>query len=256
MITQGEGTHPVLLLHGFLGSGRNLRGLASAWLAHDPNLQMIMPDHLGHGRSPPLAPNANLEQLAQALWDLMDELAITSALPLVGHSMGGRVALVARRLRPERVSSVHLLDISPGALIQPSATSAIVQILCDAPSRTDNRQQMRDILETAGIERPIAEWLLMNGSTNSNGFCWHIDREALRCMHNIHAQENLWPDIEPAKRTTLIKAANSEFIPDKDMTRLRSLGVRSIIIEDAGHFLHAERPDEVAQQLARYIAEI
>ncbi|HVQ77182.1 MAG TPA: alpha/beta fold hydrolase, partial [Candidatus Binatia bacterium] len=98
----GAGPSPVLLLHGFLGSGRNLGGLARRLAAGDPGLSVITLDLTGHGSSPPLpsgahaAPGgADLAMLAGDVLATADALGLRAPVPIVGHSLGGRVALRA-----------------------------------------------------------------------------------------------------------------------------------------------------------------
>src|SRR5947209_6440758 len=92
----GNGTRPVILLHGFLGSGRNLSSLARTWSQADPSRAFLMTDLTGHGVSPPLPPGATLETLARDVLDTAAAEGLRESLTVVGHSMGGRVALQAK----------------------------------------------------------------------------------------------------------------------------------------------------------------
>src|SRR4051794_18842788 len=65
----GGGDHPTVLLHGFLGSGKNLRTLAQRWSERDSSRVFVMPDLTGHGASPPLPPDAGVDTLAADLRD-------------------------------------------------------------------------------------------------------------------------------------------------------------------------------------------
>src|SRR5262245_25605070 len=102
----GAGPRSTLLLHGFLGSGKNLRTLAQRWAALAPARTILVPDLPGHGDSPALPPDADLDALAAAA--LASATGLPGPLTVVGHSLGGRVALAAARRAPDRLSDVVL----------------------------------------------------------------------------------------------------------------------------------------------------
>src|SRR3954471_9459347 len=60
----GEGDRPTILLHGFLGAGKNLRSMAQAWAQRDPSRLFLVPDLTGHGASPPLPSHPSVYTLA------------------------------------------------------------------------------------------------------------------------------------------------------------------------------------------------
>ncbi|MEO1171600.1 MAG: alpha/beta fold hydrolase, partial [Myxococcota bacterium] len=160
---RGDGPHVTFMLHGFLGTGRNLASLARRWVEADPSRTLVMADMTGHGTSPPLPDPPNLEAVARDLLELMESAVGDEPAPVVGHSMGGRVALQARMLAPERVSSVTLLDISPSP-IEPRVGSLepVLNALTEAPATAESRDAMRQTLTGAGISRALSDWLLMN----------------------------------------------------------------------------------------------
>src|SRR3954471_1023393 len=112
----GAGDHPTVLLHGFLGAGKNLRTLAQRWSERDPARLFVMPDLTGHGASPPLPPDAGIETLAADLGETVRAEGLPGPVSLVGHSLGGRAALGLVRLEPSLVRDVVLLDITPGPI--------------------------------------------------------------------------------------------------------------------------------------------
>jgi lipase len=96
---------PVLAIHGITSSSR-------AWAAfarHLPDVCVIAPDLRGRGRSRDLAPSAGLRTHAADLAELLDERGL-GPLPVVGHSMGGFVAVALADARPDLVASLLLVD--------------------------------------------------------------------------------------------------------------------------------------------------
>src|SRR6476619_7097698 len=107
--TKGTGPKRVLFLHGFLGSGRNLTSLAQRVSELRPDLTITIGDLPGHGTSPPMQPPYTLRALVEPTVHFIDTLG--APLAIVGHSMGGRVAIEAAVARPELVRQVILIDI-------------------------------------------------------------------------------------------------------------------------------------------------
>ena len=138
----GEGPREVVLLHGFLGSGQNLRGLARRWGERAPG-RFLFPDLRGHGTSPPLTADSDLAQLAADVMATAAAAGFTPPLTLVGHSLGGRVALAAgpARARPDEgggAAGHHPRAIDPDAsesrgvldLLRPHPTARPIAAPC------------------------------------------------------------------------------------------------------------------------------
>ncbi|HSE95744.1 MAG TPA: alpha/beta fold hydrolase, partial [Methylomirabilota bacterium] len=96
----GDGPRPILLLHGFLGSARNLAAIGRMLAERDPRRTAWIFDLPGHGASPPLPPGANLATAATHVLTTARALGLPGPWPIIGHSLGGRVALGAGRVEP------------------------------------------------------------------------------------------------------------------------------------------------------------
>jgi esterase len=243
----GTGPRPVVLLHGFLGSARNLGGLARGLAGRDPTLSVVSFDLPGHGGSPPLAVGADLGSVAEAVLEAVRAVGIAGPVPIVGHSLGGRVALRAGARSPEAVAHVALLDISPAGRPPHEETAAIVDALVRAPATGASRGAFREWFRDAGVSEPIADWLLLNLEMDGATFRWRIDRAALADLHPRITGEDLWPIVESPRpwSLTCVRGARSSYVADADARRLEAAGC-PITTVDAGHFLHAERAAEVA----------
>jgi esterase len=250
----GGGPRSTVLLHGFLGSGKNLRTLAQRWSALAPERTLLMPDLRGHGESPPLTAGADLDALAA------DVLAAAASLPgpltLVGHSLGGRVALAAARRAPDRLAQIVLLDIAPGPLDPSRAdTRRVVDILLRAPARGADRREFRAFFLGQGLSAGLADWLLMNleAEAEGGGFRWRIDRESLAALHDRSMYEDLWPVVEAgAVPLGCIRGGRSGYVSDADVRRLAAAGCAVETLGDAGHYVHVDALEALVQLLARY----
>ncbi|MEW5852897.1 MAG: alpha/beta hydrolase [Myxococcota bacterium] len=236
----GQGDRVAILLHGFLGSARNLGTLARRWAERDPSRRLVAADLTGHGSSPPLPPGADLGTLAGDVLALANHLALAQPVEIVGHSLGGRVALKAALLAPHAVGPLTLLDIAPGPI---EFGDFVLQALVDAPAHPTDRASVRELLRERGVPPNIADWLLMNLVRDESGLRWRVDRTALAELRARGNVEDLWPAVESGRtRIRAIRGGQSGYVTDEAAARMQQAGVRVDTIPGAGHFIHIDAP--------------
>jgi esterase len=248
----GEGEVPTVLLHGFLGSGRNLRSLATAWSEAEPRRRFLLPDLTGHGTSPGLPPGADLGTLARDVVETARARGFTGPLEWVGHSLGGRVSLTASLAAPADVASVTLLDISPSPVpVDLSESGMVLNVLLQAPDTAADRREMRAALTGQGLSGPLADWLVMNlVSTPDGGVRWRFDRRALAEMHLRVNDVDLWAAVErPGAMVRCIRGGRSRYVTDAAAARLKAAGCPVETLPEAGHFVHVDAPQALLQWL-------
>jgi pimeloyl-ACP methyl ester carboxylesterase len=204
-------------------------------------------DLTGHGAAPPLPEGADAATLAADVLAAAHDVGGGAPLALVGHSLGGRVALRAAELAPDRIASVTLLDIAPGPLAGRGEVGAVLDVVRRAPASFASRAEARARLTAGGLAPPVAEWLLLNLEPAGRVYQWRIDREALARLHARVSAEDLWPVVERAGilRLTCVRGAASDYVSEADAQRLEAAGAQVVTIAEAGHFLHVERPQAV-----------
>ena len=250
----GEGDVPTVVLHGFLGTGRNLRSLATAWSAADPSRRFLLPDLTGHGTSPAPQSNSDLYSMARDVVDTARAQGFDGAFDWVGHSLGGRVSLAASLHVPEAVRSVSLLDIAPGPVPGDlSESGKVLGILLQAPARAENRRAMRAELTGRGLSEPLSDWLLMNLVTADNGVQWRFDRQALAELHSRVNGTDLWAAVErkDGPPTRCLRGDRSKYVTDADVERMVAAGCPVEHLPEAGHFVHVDAPKEVLAWVMR-----
>jgi pimeloyl-ACP methyl ester carboxylesterase len=235
----GQGRERIVLLHGFLGQGKNLTTLARRLLERRPAARAILVDLLGHGGSPALPRGADLETLADGVVPLLGDGAW-----IVGHSLGGRVALVAAGRRPELVTRLTLLDIAPGPVeVADSDTRRLVDAMLAMPPVAANRESFRQRLLAAGVSKPLVDWQMQNVEQDSAGARWrgHFDPVAMAQMLPRNNAADLWPIVERrAVPIHEVRGERSPYVTDADMQRLGASGARADTIAGVGHFVHTE----------------
>lgn len=250
--TRGNGRRDVLFLHGFLGSGRNLSSLSQRLVDLRPDLQVIVADLPGHGTSPSLMPPYTFHALADPVVDFVK--ASPRPCVIVGHSMGGRVALEAAASAPKQVDKVILLDIAPGPIGDRNEDlEAVAKALLAAPETAQNRAEMRDGLLAHGLSTALSDWLLMNLRSENGALTWRIDRRALKELGLATRGDDLWPTAERvAHKVVAAYGDRSRYVTKEDVARMESLGIRTHAFH-SGHYLHVDAMEPLAQWLAEEI---
>jgi esterase len=251
----GDGPQPLAVLHGFLGSARNVATLARGLAAGAPQYSVYAFDLSGHGASPPLPPQADLAALAGELWASARALA-TLPWTLVGHSLGGRVALKLALIEPAAVAQLTLLDISPTAVRTGGETARVVEALVGAPDEPRSREELREWFALAGLTPALTDWLLLNLARDGERLRWRIDRQALAALYPRINAEDLWPAVE-GRRTYgvhAVRGALSSYVSDADCQRFATAAAGVDTIDGAGHFLHVDRPAETLDRILKGLA--
>jgi pimeloyl-ACP methyl ester carboxylesterase len=247
----GGGDHPTVLLHGFLGSGKNLRALAQRWSEREARRLFLLPDLTGHGASPALPPDADLDTLARDVVATIGEEGLAAPVSLVGHSLGGRVALAVLRSAPERVRDVTLLDITPGPIDDRlSASRRALDVLLTAPDEAADRRELRRHLTDGGLSPAIADWLTMNVRAADGRYRWTFDRRALDRLQARISADDLWPIVE-ARWVPMrcVRGGRSGYVREEDVQRLEAADCRVDTLPAAGHDLHVDALDALVALL-------
>jgi esterase len=243
----------VLLLHGFLGSGKNLFTLGKKLSEQHPTLSIIVPDLTGHGTSPSLPDDASLADLARDVLTLLQDRP--GPYWVIGHSLGGRVALRLSELS-SKLARVALLDISPSPLLlAQSETHLVTKILLRAPSYAPTRETFRTYLREAGLSEALNNWLLMNLILREEQYVWRIDRAALAKLLDNMNQEDLWSAAEALARQDKlwsINGAESLYVSHEDALRLFQVGAHVKTLPNAGHFVHVDALDALLLSLTGF----
>ena len=252
----GSGSRVRFMLHGFLGSARNLATLARGLVQRQPDSSVIALDLTGHGESPPLPPRPDLGVIARDVLDTARALDEPGRWAIVGHSLGGRVALRAALLEPTAFAHLTLLDVSPSPRPPGGEVAAIVKALADAPDAAPDRQTFRVWFRQAGLPAAAIDWLLLNLVQDGGACRWRIDRQALRALYPEIGADDLWRAIEPPRpyRIHVIRGGASDHVPDADARRLAQAGCRVDTLEGAGHFVHVDRPAELLDRIVHGLA--
>lgn len=251
---QGKPQRALLFLHGILGAGANLRGLAQRVVRADTRWLAVLVDLRGHGRSPDFAAPHDLAECAKDLRALEAVVRLPVA-GVIGHSFGGKVALAYHELRPE-LERVALLDSAPSARPERAGseeTHAVLAMLERAPALYDSRQAFVSYVQSQGHSRAIADWLAMNLVRTADGFRVRTNLPLVRALLDDYFTRDLWSVIERSEaRVDLVIAGRSEVYGPEDVARAQARGgnVRAHLMPKAGHWVHVDATEETARALS------
>jgi esterase len=245
----GQGP-PLILLHGLFGSARNWGAVQKA-LAGD--YRVVALDLRNHGASPH-APGMDYAAQAADVAETMAALGIERAVVL-GHSMGGKAAMMLALTRPELVERLIVADIAPRPY--PPALRAVVAALQALPLHAGlTRQEADQALRAAVPEAPIRSFLLQNLRFEAAPPSWRIGlAEIAAAMPEI---ENFAPPSGAQFEGPALAMAGalSPYIRTEDHAAFRALFPRISFasIPRAGHWLHAENPEGFLAALKEFLA--
>jgi len=241
---QGEPLGTAFILHGILGSGRNWRSFARRLSRAWPGWRLILVDLRGHGDSHPASPPNTLAAAAADLDRLAD--AVGGPQIVVGHSFGGKVALTYARDYPEGLDAVWVLDALPGGGGEGGADVAlVVAALRRLRGPFDRRETLKGALLEMGFSEMLSGWMTTNLRRGEGGLAWRFDLEAVEALLADYLAVDLWELVEDAPCDLhFVRAERSDRWTAASLGRLYGLmGVAVHLLEDSGHWVHAENPD-------------
>lgn len=253
--SQADETRPaVLLIHGLFGNLDNLKGLGQVLAEH---YQVIRVDVPNHGASEHWD-KMDYPKLASAMVALLDELRIEQ-VHIVGHSMGGKIAMATALAFPERILSMVAADIAPVAY-QPrhDVIFAALQSLPLA-GNSDRRFALNHLIMN-GVDEPTAQFLLKNLQRTDSGFAWKMNLAGLKqCYPNIigwHNSEQTTQHVQVySGPSLLIRGGDSDYVKSehRDAILQQFPHVQAKTLAGCGHWLHAQKPAIFNRIVAEFI---
>ena len=259
-------TRWILFLHGVFGSGNNFRTLARRWVASEPSLGLVLVDLRMHGRSQGFPPPHNLEAAAR---DLLAIDALVAARGgavrgVVGHSLGGKVALEYVAAKRGRLGRAWIIDSNPGA--RPNAagsesTLRVYELLRSLPPLFPTRAAFNDALAAGGLDSAMIQWLAMNVDAVDGGYRFRLDLDAIDALLRDYFVRDLWPIVENPPgdvAVELIIGGRSLVLDSADRERAAQAArenperVAVHIIPEASHWVHVDAPDALFALLSSH----
>jgi pimeloyl-ACP methyl ester carboxylesterase len=250
----GDSGSRVVFLHGLFGQGRNFATIAKAL---QPEFRSLLVDLPNHGRS------AWTEDFGYELWAdlvadrLRDGFAADGAVHVVGHSMGGKVAMVLALRHPELVDRLVVVDISPaGGGDQGEFEHLLDSLGALDVSTLSRRSDADDRLSGPIDDARVRGFLLQNLRSGDDGFYWQANLDLLR--RELPAISGFPDDLAGTfdRPVLWVAGERSPYVRPEHEAAMRRLFPRTtlVTIKGAGHWVHSEQPQVFVSALRTFLA--
>ncbi len=254
--------HPLIILHGLYGAGDNWLSIARALSGF---CEVYLLDQRNHGNSPH-APDHNYEVLVNDLRDFLGQQGISRTM-LLGHSMGGKVAMKFAIEHPGMVSKLMVVDISPGSYLDDSKRnhinlhrdiiSALMQVdFSGVRSLSDADAKLKIHLKDIRLRK----FLMKNLKKREDGqYQWKINLPVLMDSLSSISDGIIIDDYKgPGTRSfpvLFVRGADSDYVLDEDVDLIKRIFPLSntATLKNAGHWLHAEQADMFTKTIKTFI---
>lgn len=241
--------YPVVLLHGLFGMGDNLAGIARELADQFTVYRLDLPNH---GRSL-WSKTMTISSMAAAVQHFIEQQGLDQ-VHLLGHSLGGKVAMQLALEQPQLVNRLLVADIAPVAYSgnHDEVFAGINAIdLARLGSRRDAEAILADYVEEPGVRLFILKNLYRD---QSGSFGWRMNVAGLQSNYaNLRAANTATQSFDGP--TLFIKGALSNYIVEDYRADIMTLfpGAQLKIIQDTGHWLHAEKPQQFNRIVKQFL---
>jgi esterase len=243
----GQG-RPLVLLHGLFGCSNNWAPLVAGLKSH---FDLITPDLRNHGKSPH-DPDASVRAMSEDLAELLDSLGLGRVL-LLGHSLGGRVAMRFALDHGPRVERLLIAEMGPreyGPLF-PQVFEALTKLPIQ---NIRNRKEADEQLSSSLPDSALRAFLLTNlHRVEDSRYRWKMNLEALQAARADTRAEIKAP--APYGGPVLfLRGENSVYLKDADLPGIKALfpGATLETLPGAGHWLHVDKPLEFKDKISKF----
>lgn len=248
--TYGSGPD-LVILHGLFGMLDNWSTLARRWAE---NYTVTLVDLRNHGRSFH-AEEMTYDLMAEDVATLLEEQGI-DACYLMGHSMGGKVAMQTALTYPDLVKKLIVVDITPRQY-RPGHNDVFAALEAFDPTAVADRKEAARLMDQFMPIPAVQLFLLKNLARGpAGGYRWRMNLPAIKAAYPglIGPVGNMGDEYDgPA---LFIRGDRSGYVQDDDMELIKILfpGATLATVEGAGHWVHAERPEELSGLITGFLA--
>jgi pimeloyl-ACP methyl ester carboxylesterase len=267
--TIGDAGPPVVFVHGLFGQGKNWTTVAKGLADRHRVTLLDLPNH-GHS---PWTDRVDYVDMARLVADELEQL--DEPATLVGHSMGGKVAMQLALRRPELLRALVVVDVAPTAYPESggrtddpdeeaSPFGAYIAAmravdLDQLKTREDAEAALRGVVPSRMVRSFLLQSLVREGLGTAGGWRWRLNLEALaRDLGHLRGFPEPPPGATFDGPVLWVAGANSTYVLPEDRARMDELfpATRLVRIKNAGHWVHSEQPEVFLETLRRFLAAV
>ncbi len=249
-LSPSEGRQTILILHGLFGSKRNWQSIARQLSKQS---QVFTLDLRNHGESEH-SDEMTYQAMANDVFQFISEYSLRE-VSIIGHSMGGKVAMQLALQHPEIIKRLVIIDIAP-VKYQHSFDELIDSLKALPLEQVSNRQEAERHLQASVQPESLRHFLLQNLKNSADGLFWRINLNAIQTNvdalmdfpadHGHHIFQN---------PVLFLKGEKSDYIKSQYERKIFKIFTRAlfITIKGAGHWLHTENSDFVVREIKKFI---
>ena len=243
----GEGT-PLIIIHGLFGSADNWRSMAKYFSRF---YHVISVDLRNHGRSPH-SEQQDFSVMAEDIKELCEAMEL-GQVSILGHSLGGKVAMMFADMYPEQVSKLIVVDIAPRQYFSAHTPLMDAMMALDL-SQFTRRGEVDDALAQSIPDKAVRQFLLMNLSSEDETFQWRINLPALKANYP-ELMAAVCEGITFTMPSLFVYGELSDYVTEQDRQQISSQFVHAEFngIEKAGHWVQAERPQQFKKVVEEFL---
>lgn len=258
-----QGDTNLIIIHGLYGSSDNW--LSIARLLED-KFRIFMVDQRNHGQSPH-CDEMDYALMAEDIKEFMQQQKLPKAI-VMGHSMGGKTAMLFALKYPLLVDKLVVLDIAPKhyskhtnfARITGDHRAIVDALLSINPAEHSSRSSVNKALKKSVPNNMVRSFLLKNIGRNSDKkLGWKLNIQAIsdnldKIMDGV-SEFDAAGEFPEEKAVVVIRGTKSPYVQDADIQQVRKYfpSAQLADIPDAGHWLHAEQPELLVKTLTYFL---
>lgn len=247
-----------VFLHGLMGYALNWRKIIQSL---EKTERVLVYDQRGHGKSMKPLTGYNREDYADDLYLILQELKWESII-LVGHSMGGRVALNFAARYPEKVSKLIIEDIGPDS--DPKSAQYYEYLINLPPTPFIDKKSAKEYFDGPFLQQVgnrentslLAQYLYSNIEEKPDGTAdWRFYKEGVIKSIYTGSSEVLWSEIKSLKMPTLfLRGERSKDLSFETFKKLNNFtpNIHTIEIKNSGHWVHFEQAQQFLEEIKQF----